>query len=117
LGHFDALASRFGAQVQGVTKLAITKLDSLSGQSELRICTAYEYQGQRIDEFPLNAVLESAAPVYETHPGWSEDITGCRQFSALPPAARNYVLRIEELVGKPIHYVSVGPGRDQMVLR
>ena len=65
----------------------------------------------------MNAVLERAAPVYETHPGWSEDITGCRKFSDLPTAARNYVLRIEQLVERPIHYVSVGPGREQMVLR
>jgi adenylosuccinate synthase len=117
LGDFDALASRFGAQIQGVTKLALTKLDSLSGQKSLRICTRYQYDGQCIDEFPLNAVLEHAKPVYEEMPGWSEDITGCRRFDQLPKAAQRYVERIEELVGRPIHYVSVGPNREQMVLR
>jgi adenylosuccinate synthase len=116
IGHFDALASRFGAHVQGVTKLAITKLDSLSGQPALRICTAYRHGGRELTEFPLNAVLEEAAPVYEEHPGWSEDITGCRRFSDLPAAAQRYVGRIEELVQRPIHYISVGPNREQMVL-
>jgi adenylosuccinate synthase len=117
LGHFDALASRFGAEVQGATKLALTKLDSLSGQPSLKICTAYQHAGRTISEFPLNAVLEHATPVYEQLEGWSEEITGCRRFEELPAAAQRYVLRIEELVGRPIHYVSVGPSRDQMVLR
>jgi adenylosuccinate synthase len=117
LGHFDALASRFGAEVQCATRLALTKLDSLSGQPSLRICTAYQYNGSTVTEFPLNAVLEHATPIYEEFEGWQEDITGCRRFEELPAAARSYVLRIEELVGRPIHYVSVGPSRHQMVLR
>jgi len=117
LGHFDALASRFGAEIQGVTKLALTKLDSLSGQSKLQICTKYLYKGEFVTDFPLNAVLENATGVYETMDGWSEDITGCRRFDDLPTAAQRYVLRIEELVGRSIHYVSVGPNRKQMVLR
>jgi adenylosuccinate synthase len=117
LGHFDALASRFGAEIQGVTKLAITKLDSLSGQPSLRICTKYAYRGECVTEFPLNAVLEHAIPVYEEMEGWSEDITGCRKFEELPAAAQKYVVRIEDLVERRIVYVSVGPNREQMVLR
>ena len=117
IGHFDAVASRFGAHVQGVTKLAMTKLDSLTGQRSLRICTAYRYDGVQFTTFPLNAVLESATPMYEEHAGWSEDVTGCRKFADLPAAAQRYVNRIEELVGKPIPYISVGPGREEMILR
>jgi adenylosuccinate synthase len=83
----------------------------------LKICTHYEYQGQRIDRFPINAVLEESKPVYEEVPGWDEDISGVREFGALPETARNYVLRIEELIGFKLRYVSVGPERDALIER
>lgn len=117
IGHFDAVASRYGVRVQGATELALTKLDSLSGRPSLKICTHYQWGGQRSEDFPLTSVLEQAEPVYETHPGWHEDVTGCRSFSELPAAARTYVERIEELVGCAIRYVSVGPERDQLIQR
>jgi len=117
IGHFDALATRYGAQVQGATEIALTKLDSLTGMPSLKICTHYTHDGKVYDRFPLNAVLEEAAPVYEETAGWSEDISGVREFSALPEAAQKYVLRIEELVQCRIRYVSVGPEREALIDR
>ncbi len=117
IGHFDAVASRYGVRVQGATEVALTKLDSLSGRSKLQICTHYQWNGQRSDEFPLTSVLDHAEPIYETHAGWQEDVTGCRSFAQLPRAAQTYVERIEELVGCAIRYVSVGPERDQLIER
>jgi adenylosuccinate synthase len=117
IGHFDAVASRFGAQVQGATEIALTKLDSLSGLADLQICTHYDYRGERLSRFPLNPVLEQAIPVYETCQGWTEDLTACRQFTELPAAAQAYVLRIEELIACRIRFVSVGPERSQLIDR
>ena len=117
IGHFDAVATRYGCWAQGATEVALTKLDSLSGMKSLKICTHYEYKGQRIDRFPINAVLEDSQPVYEVVPGWDEDISGVREFGALPETARNYVLRIEELIGFKLRYVSVGPERDALIER
>ena len=117
IGHFDALATRYGAWAQGATEIALTKLDSLSGKKCLKICTHYEFRGEKIDRFPLNAVLDEAKPVYEEMPGWDEDISGVRDFDALPKAARDYVLEIERLVQCPVRYVSVGPEREALIDR
>ena len=117
IGHFDAVASRYGVRVQGATELALTKLDSLSGRSELKICTHYKVDGQLTQDFPLTSKLYKAEAVYETLPGWTEDVTGCRDFNDLPVTAQRYVMRIEELVGCPVKCVSVGPERDQLMLR
>ncbi|WP_354638580.1 adenylosuccinate synthase [Kitasatospora camelliae] len=117
IGPFDAVASRYGALIQGAHDLALTKLDSLSGLPELRVCTAYEIDGVKTADFPLAHRLDDARPVYEYLPGWDEDLTGIRDFGDLPRAAAAYVLRIEELVGVPIRYVSVGPERDQLIDR
>ena len=116
IGHFDAVASRFGARVQEATEIALTKLDSLSGRPELKICNRYELDGTTTENFPTTG-LERATPVYETVPGWSEDVTGCRKFAELPKTAQAYVNRIEELVGTRIRYVSVGPERSQLIER
>jgi adenylosuccinate synthase len=117
IGHFDAVASRFGAEVQGATEIALTKLDSLSGRERLSICTHYEYHGERTTRFPLNPVLDAATPIYSECDGWTEDITGCRRFEDLPLAAQHYVLEIERLVECYIRYVSVGPERSQLIDR
>jgi len=117
IGHFDAVASRYGAFVQGSTELALTKLDSLSGQNSLKICTRYIHNDQAIDQFPLYSVLQHCEPEYIEMPGWQDDISGIRDFNALPITAQNYVLKIEQLVEKPIKYVSVGPERDQIIVR
>jgi adenylosuccinate synthase len=117
IGHFDALASRYGAEIQGATELALTKLDCLTGLDPLRICTHYEYRGQTITRFPLNAVLEECAPVYEELPGWTDDLSAARRFAELPPNARAYVERIEQLVGCRLRYISVGAEREQLIDR
>ncbi|MBI1362494.1 MAG: adenylosuccinate synthase [Proteobacteria bacterium] len=117
IGHFDAVASRYGALIQGATEVAITKLDSLSGQKTLRICTHYEVDGEKITTFPLTHKLERAKPVYMDMPGWSEDISTCRTWDSLPKAAQDYVLTIEKLIACPISIVSVGPERDSLITR
>lgn len=117
IGHFDALATKYGVWAQGAKEVALTKLDSLSGQRRLKICTEYAYRGQRITRFPLNAVLDEATPVYQEVPGWSEDISGVRRFEDLPESARNYVLEIERLIECRIRYVSVGPEREALIDR
>lgn len=117
IGHFDAVASRYGCLVQGATSVAITKLDSLSGWGDLKICTHYDVNGEKLENFPLNHLQEQAKPVYIKMPGWEEDISGCRNFADLPTAAQNYVLKIEELISCPIEYISVGPERESLIKR
>jgi len=116
IGHFDAVATRYGAMVQGVDEIAMTKLDSLSGMKKLLICTEYDINGKRTDKFGLTPELEIAKPVYIEMDGWSEDITGCRKFEDLPETAQKYVIKIEELVGYKIRYVSVGPERESLII-
>ncbi len=117
IGHFDAVATRYGVWAQGATEVAVTKLDSLSGRKTLKICTHYEWRGKRYDRFPLNAVLEEATPVYVEMPGWNEDITGVREFDALPKTAQAYILEIEKVIDCPVRFVSVGPEREALIVR
>lgn len=117
IGHFDALATRYGAWAQGATEIALTKLDSISGRPTLKICTAYEYRGKTVNRFPLNAVLEEATPVYQEMPGWREDVSGVRRFEDLPETAQAYVLEIERQIQCRIRYVSVGPAREALIDR
>lgn len=117
IGHFDAVASRYGAKVQGVDDIAITKLDSLSGRDKLYICTAYEADGRTYENFPLNPILDKAKPVYIEMPGWTEDINKCRKFEELPKTAQDYVNKIEELLGYKIKYISVGPERESLIVK
>lgn len=115
IGHFDAFASRYGTILQGATEIALTKLDSLSGQMALQICTHYELEGAPIRNFPLT--FANIVPVYISLPGWTEDIQNVRDFNQLPLNAKNYVLEIEKLIKCPIKYVSVGPERSQIIQR
>jgi adenylosuccinate synthase len=109
---------RESVRLNGPTGLALTKLDVLTGLPELKICTAYEYKGQTLSYPPQEQdALAGVTPVYETLPGWSEDITAARSMDELPAAARAYIERIEELLGVPASIVSVGPGREQTILR
>ncbi|WP_108651777.1 adenylosuccinate synthetase [Dongshaea marina] len=114
MGYFDAVATRNGVELQAATEIALTKIDCLSGMRDLKICTAYAGEHSENPIWPQTATL---APVYEALEGWDEDISGCRTFESLPAAAQNYVLRIEELMGVPVSMVSVGPEREQMILR
>ncbi len=115
-GWFDAVVVRYSAQVNGLTGLAITKLDVLDTFEELKICTGYEVDGVAWDSFPYDATqIERAVPVYETVPGWKQPTCNARRFADLPVAARAYLDRIRGLTGVPITFVSVGTRRDQIM--
>src|SRR5262249_14731335 len=116
-GWFDAVAARYTATLGAADQIAIMLLDVLSVVSELKICTAYELDGDRIDFFPSDSfMLERCKPVYETLPGWSTDISGARKRSDLPATALKYVDRIATLLGKPVAVISIGPDREQTIL-
>lgn len=114
MGYFDAVATRNGVELQAATEVALTKIDCLPGMKEIKICIAYA--GEHTDN-PIWPQTEALMPVYEDMQGWNEDITSCRTFDSLPQAAQDYVTRIEELIGVPISMVSVGPEREQMIIR
>ncbi len=117
-GWFDALVVCYSARINGMDCLALGHLDVLSGLEEIQVCTAYRTaDGTAITHFPPDMAFRSdLEPVYETLPGWTEDISAVRRFEELPKNAQEYVKRIEEWVGVPIATVSVGPGREQTML-
>ena len=117
VGPFDVVATRYGARVQGATEIALTKLDVLSYMNEIPVCTQYELGGRRVDEFPFPAALAEAKPVIEYLPGWGCDVSKVRCFGDLPAAAQEYVRFVENAIGTPITYVSVGADRDAIILR
>jgi adenylosuccinate synthase len=116
-GWFDAAAARYSARVSGSTEIAVMLLDVLSGIPELKVAVAYEDDaGRAVRELPGQlADLERCRPVYETIPGWDDDLTGIRRWSELPSAARNYVKFLGAQVRVPVSIVSVGPDRDQTI--
>ncbi|MCS6864159.1 MAG: adenylosuccinate synthase [Gemmataceae bacterium] len=117
VGWFDAVAVRYTATLAGADEITVMLLDVLSGLPELKICTAYELEGQRLTHFPSDAYqLARCQPIYETIPGWREDITGVRKLADLPAGARRYVERISELIGLKVSVVSVGPDREQTIV-
>ena len=115
VGGFDVVASKYGTMIQGCTALALTKLDVLSYLDRIPVCTAYEVDGKRITEFPSGEELRKAAPVYEYMEGWNCDISGYRSMDEMPEAAVKYIKYIEEQVGCPIQYVSVGAEREEYI--
>lgn len=115
-GWFDAVAVKHAAWLNGLTHLAITKLDVLDGFESLELCTGYELEGKRIDYVPDGILYESVKPIYETWPGWTMSTIEVRSWDKLPEAAQNYVRRISELANVPIAFVSVGPERDQLIV-
>ncbi|HBG06349.1 MAG: adenylosuccinate synthase [Geobacteraceae bacterium GWC2_58_44] len=116
-GWFDALVARYAVRVNGLSGIAITKLDVLSGLETVKVCTGYTYQGTVLDEIPASLeTMEQCSPIYEELPGWSEDITCVKSMADLPDTARAYVARIEELSGAPVVLVSVGPRRDETIV-
>jgi adenylosuccinate synthase len=117
-GWYDAPVTRYATRVNGITDLVLTKLDILTGLEEIPVCVAYDVDGRRFDEVPVNQTdFHHAKPIYETFPGWSEDITGVREFSDLPKNAQDYVHALEEMSGTRISVIGVGPGRDAVVVR
>lgn len=117
-GWLDLVVLRESQRLNGPTEIALTKLDVLGGLDELRLCVAYRYKGAEMEYPPQEEnAMALVEPVYETMPGWSGDISGCRAYGDLPQAARDYIGRIEAFLGIPVRIVSVGPDRDQTILR
>jgi adenylosuccinate synthase len=116
-GWLDLVALRYAARVNGLTGLAVTKLDVLSGIDPLRVCTRYRHgEGAVFDDFPYHqSILHSAEAVNEELPGFADDISECRTIADLPVAARDYLQYVAEFVGVPVKLVGVGPGRDQVI--
>ena len=117
VGNFDAVATRYGCMMQGATEVALTVVDVLGYLDELKICVGYDVDGEITTDFPNTIQLEKAKPVYETMPGWKCDITGITKYEDLPKECRDYVERIEELIGVPVTMVSNGPARDELIFR
>jgi adenylosuccinate synthase len=116
-GWLDVVALRYTSRLSGTDEIVVMLLDVLSGLNELKICTAYEVDGKKSARFPSHVDdLRQAKPVYESLPGWKEEITGCKTYESLPANAQAYLHRISELVGRPIGLVSVGPERDQTIV-
>lgn len=116
-GWFDAAAVRYAHRLNDFTGLAITKLDVLSGFDEIKVCVAYDLDGQRLEVADADAVsLQRSVPIYETWPGWKQDLTAVRRLEDFPAAARAYLERLTELCGVPIDVVSVGPDRAQTLV-
>ena len=117
VGWFDAVPLRYAVAVNSVSSIILNKLDILSGIDEIRLCVAYDMDGRRVERWPASAEeVARAVPVYETFPGWPEEIHGARTPDDLPPNARAYVAALAELAGVPITLVSVGPERTQTVM-
>jgi adenylosuccinate synthase len=117
-GWLDAVVLKDSARLNGLTQLAITKLDVLTGQKKIKICTGYSYNNQTLTSMPAQLkVLEACLPIYEEWEGWSEPIEGIRNRTDLPQATQNYLKRIEELVKVPIGIISVGPDREETLFQ
>jgi len=115
-GWFDAVVVRYAALVNGLTGLALTKLDVLDDFDEIRICTGYRADGKEYEHFPYDfGVLDRVEPIYETFPGWKSSTSEARTIADLPPRALEYVHRLEELTGVPVAFVSVGTRREQII--
>ncbi|MFZ6018160.1 MAG: adenylosuccinate synthetase, partial [Chloroflexota bacterium] len=116
VGWLDGVLLRYALRVNGVTELMVTKMDILSGLTNLRLCTAYQQGSQVVRELPLGpANLTPYEPVYEELAGWEEEITSARRWQELPEAARAYAQRLSEFCGVPVRRLSVGPEREQVV--
>jgi len=114
IGWFDTVVMRHSARVSGLTNLSVNCLDVLTGLKEIKICTSYDYKGEILTEYPANEnIIKDCKPIYETLPGFEEDITGVTSLEELPENARKYLEKIEELVGVKISVFSTGPDRTQ----
>jgi adenylosuccinate synthase len=117
-GWFDAMAVKYSVDLNGITAVAMTLIDVLSGLDHVNICTGYKYRGQRLEFFRADMdTLAEVEPIYETLPGWRGNISACRHFEELPREAQQYVKRIEQLIGAPIKMVSVGAERSATIMR
>src|SRR5437867_7296861 len=115
-GWFDAVVVRYAVRVDGLTGLAVTKLDVLDTFAEIPVAVGYRLDGERIDSMPADVeTIARVEPIYEKVPGWQKPLTAVRRLADLPPAARAYVDRLQDLAGGPVRYVSVGTRRDQII--
>jgi adenylosuccinate synthase len=115
-GWFDAVVVRYAVRVNGLTGLAVTKLDVLDTFSEIPVCVGYRLDGEKVDSMPADIeTIERVEPIYEALPGWRKQLTEARRLAELPAAARAYVDRLQDLAGAPVRYVSVGTRRDQII--
>jgi len=115
-GWLDLVMLREAVIVNGLTDLAINKLDILTGFDEIPVCTAYRIDGKKVVDFPMTLEeIERAEPIYESYPGWKEDLTGAREWDDLPSNARRYVEAVSAQIEVPIAFISIGPGRDQTI--
>ena len=117
VGWFDAVATRYGCMIQGATQVALTCLDVLGYLDEIKVCTAYEIDGQITKDFPVPPLLERAKPVFTTLPGWKTVVRGCTEYASLPENAKAYVDFLEKEIETPIKLVSTGPGRHEVAYR
>jgi adenylosuccinate synthase len=117
-GYYDALIARYSARINGLTSLALTKIDVLGGLDKIKVCVGYKYKNEILKEFvPLVNILEKCEPVYEEVDGWKEDISDIKEYSKLPVNTRKYIDYIEKVSGVPVEIVSVGPERNQSIFR
>jgi adenylosuccinate synthase len=117
-GWFDAVVVRYAVMLNGLDAIALTKLDVLDEFDEIKVCTAYRYRGEVIEDIPYGALaLADCEPVYETLSGWKTDTSGITDYDALPEKAKAYVRRLEELVGAPMAMISTGPERNETIIR
>lgn len=117
MGWFDAVASRYGCEIQGATEVVLTVLDCLGYLKEIPVCVGYEIDGEVTKDFPVTAKLAKAKPVYEVLPGWECDIRGIKEYDKLPENCKKYIEFIEKEIGVPIKMVSNGPGRHEIIHR
>ncbi len=117
IGYLDIVATKYGVDIQGATELALTKLDVLSSEKTIKVCIGYEIGGKTVKSFPITPLLYEAKPIYEELNGWEEDISNIREYSCLPANAKRYINYIENLLDKPFRYISVGPKRDEIILK
>jgi adenylosuccinate synthase len=116
-GWFDAVVSRYSADLNSVTGIALTRLDVLDPFPSILVCTGYKIDGKQVDTPPASITdFNRAEPIFEELPGWGSDSSNARKFEDLPENAQKYVRRIGQLIGKPIEIVSVGPEREQVIL-
>ncbi len=116
-GWFDGVLARYSSRLNGITSVALTRLDVLSQFERVKVCVAYEVHGERVTTLPGTLAQAAAAkPVYEELPGWGQDVSAVRKLGDLPPNARQYVRRVEQLVGAQVDMISVGPERDQAIV-
>jgi adenylosuccinate synthase len=118
VGWYDAPITRYATRVNGITDLVLTKLDILTGLEQIPVCVAYDVDGERFDDVPVNQTdFHHAKPIYEYFPGWSEDISKARSFEDLPQNAQDYVLTLERMSNTRISVIGVGPEREQVIVR